>query len=230
MAGARYLLSQALIVSAFLLNSVPVHADVLFNLFDNPDAEDGSASPDGQTVVQVPGWTTSGNFTVVGYGTPGEFPTTGDPGPSNRGNNFFAGGPDNATSTALQVIDVPSGWEGVIDGGWVGFQMAGYFGGFAAEEDNAILDLACKDAQGAVLSSAAIGPVTAADRGNQTGLLARWWAWQVPPGTRRFDLLLTMTRVDGSYNNAFADVLYFELFVVDPVEPTTWGGIKASYK
>lgn len=225
-------LAQALIVSTFLIASAPAHASIFFqNLFENPGAEDGAASPDGQTVVPVPGWMTSGNFTVVGYGTPGDFPTATDPGPSDRGDNFFAGGPDNASSTALQVIDVPGDDIGQIDAGWVGFEMYGYLGGFADEEDNAVLSVVYKDAQGAILSSTTIGPATAADRGNQTGLLSQFPVWGVvPPGTRRIELILTMTRVDGPYNNAFADNLFIWLIVADPVEPSTWGGIKASFK
>jgi hypothetical protein len=224
-------LAQALISLTFLLSSVPVQAQLFFhNLFENSGAEAGPASPDGQTVVPVPGWMTSGNFTVVGYGTPGEFPTATDPGPPNRGSNFFAGGPNNASSTASQMYEASPQDASEIDVGHVFYTMEGYLGGFANEQDHAMVAVIYKNAQGEILSSATIGPVTAADRNNRTGLLVDHVNGSVPVGTRRVELILTMTRIDGSYNNAFADGLSIVLISPLPVDPSTWGRIKASYR
>lgn len=224
-------LALTLISFTLLLSSTPAQAQIFFhNLFENPGAETGPASPDGQTVVPVPGWMTSGNFTVVGYGTPGEFPTGSDPGPPNRGSNFFAGGPNNASSTASQMYEASQQDAFEIDLGYVSFTMTGYLGGFADEEDHAVVAVIYKDAQGEILSSATIGPVTAADRNNRTGLLLDYVDGSVPVGTRRVELILTMTRVDGSYNNAFADGLSIVLISPLPVEQSTWGRIKSSYR
>ncbi len=61
------------------------------NLIVNGDAESGVGGNGGE-VASVPDWTTSGNFTVVSYDAGGGFPTPSDPGPPDRGANFFAGG------------------------------------------------------------------------------------------------------------------------------------------
>src|SRR5689334_13012378 len=58
------------------------------NLVVNGDAEVGPGSPTGDVVASIPGWTTSGNFTAVQYGST-DYLTTTDPGPADRGNNFF---------------------------------------------------------------------------------------------------------------------------------------------
>ena len=43
-------------------------------------------------------------------------------------------------------------------------------------------------------------------------------------------MLLNMNRTDGVYNNGFADNLELYLYVGLPVEPATWGAIKAWYR
>ncbi len=47
------------------------------NLITNGNAEAGDGSPTG-AVVPIPGWTTSGNITVVTYANSSGFPTTSD--------------------------------------------------------------------------------------------------------------------------------------------------------
>src|SRR5271166_4449209 len=69
------------------------------NLIVNGNAEAGTGSASGNDIESVPGWSTVGNFTVVQYGAAG-FPSSTSPGPANRGSNFFAGGPNNAGSSA----------------------------------------------------------------------------------------------------------------------------------
>jgi hypothetical protein len=177
------------------------------NLIVNGDAESGAASVDGYAPVTIPGWTTSGSTVVVAYGTAGGFPSPTDPGPDDRGTSFFAGGPDSPTSTASQVINVAP-VAALIDGGAVDYTLAGYLGGWTDQDDAAVLRITFK--QGAlVLGSAEIGPVTAADRDNATGLLARDATGLVPAGTRQIVVTLVMT-IDptiGTYNDGYADNL-----------------------
>jgi hypothetical protein len=176
------------------------------NLILNGDAESGSGSASGNDVLtNIPGWTPTGNFTVVQYGAP-SFPSATSPGPLARGQNFFAGGPDNSSSSASQVIDLSPGASS-IDAGGVTCSLSGYLGGYASQEDNAVLTATFQDVHGSRLGTASIGPVTAADRGDTTGLLARSTSSTVPVGTRRVDLVLQMTRTDGSYNDGYADDL-----------------------
>lgn len=60
------------------------------------------------------GFTTTGQFTVVSYATGGGYPTAADPGPADRGLNFFAGGSNETDATGMQAIDV-SGGASAID-------------------------------------------------------------------------------------------------------------------
>jgi hypothetical protein len=175
------------------------------NLITNGDAEVGSGSPGG-FVVSVPNWTTSGNFTVVEYTAGGGFPTTTDPGPGDRGTNFFAGGPSNSSSSASQSIDVTDG-ASAIDTGDVLFAVSGYLGGFASQHDNAILTAYFLNTSNLNLGTAFIGPVTNSDRGDLTGLLFRTTSGTIPIGTRTIKLDLNMTRLEGSYNDGYADNL-----------------------
>jgi hypothetical protein len=186
-----------------------IHAGPIFgtNLIMNGNAEGGAGSTTGFQVIRpVPGWTPAGNFTVVQYGIGGGFPSTTDPGPVNRGSNFFAGGPDNASSNASQVIDVSMG-AATIDAGGVTFALNGFLGGYDGQRDNAVLSAFFKDGMGGTLGSALIGPVTEPERGGLTGLLFRSTAGTVPLGTRAIDIQLQMTRLDGAYNDGYADNL-----------------------
>src|SRR5581483_5699010 len=148
------------------------------NLIVNGDAEAGPGAPDDASVVPVPGWSTEGNFTATQYSLPGS-PTPSDPGPADRGVNYFIGGPSNSASRAVQVVDV-SGRAAAIDGGGVTFTLSGYLGGYGSQGDSAVLTATFRDASGTPLGSAAIGPVTPAERSGQTGLLQRTASGSVP--------------------------------------------------
>lgn len=175
------------------------------NLIVNGDAEAGAGSNEGNQVT-VPDWTTTSTFTAVQYGASGGFPSPTDPGPTNRGNNFFAGGPGGALSTAMQTIDVSSG-ASTIDLGNTKFTLSGFLGGFADQRDNAVLSITFRASNDTSLGTASIGPVSNTDRNNLTGLLFRSDDGTVPTGTRLIDVTLTDTRLDGSYNDGYADNL-----------------------
>lgn len=189
----------------------PASAAILgMNLVVNGDAEAGGSSPSGFTVVPVPGWTTSSNFTVVGYAVGAGFPVVTDPGPAVRGLNFFAGGPSTPASSAFQVVDVSSE-SALIDAGQVAFDLAGYLGGYLGQEDSATFTAFFRDGIGGGLGSAAIGPVNRADRANLTGTIFRQVLGLLPTGTRSVKLQLDMTRHDGDYDDGYADNLSFSL-------------------
>lgn len=202
------LMSAGILATPVSAAAVPVFGS---NLIVNGGAEAGPASPDGEEAVPVPGWTTSGPFTVVPYETDPDvvdpFPTVTGPGPDDRGTNFFAGGRTLGDSSASQLINVAAAAY-LIDSGNVTYDLSGYLGGWLHQEDNAVLTVTFK--QGAiVLGSAEIGPVTAGDRENATGLLYRDAAGFVPVGTRQILVTLVMTkdRSEGTYNDGYADNL-----------------------
>jgi hypothetical protein len=183
------------------------------NLIKNGNAEKAAGSSDG-SVVAVPGWTdsTGATFTAVQYGAGGGFPTSASPGPTGRGLNFFAGGPADPLATIVAVQTVKLGtFKTAIDGGNVSAKLVGWLGGFSTQRDQAFVEVDFKDAHGNFLSSLSIGPVTDADRAGVTGLLKRQASALVPVKARTAFVQLSLTRVDGSYNDGYADNLALTL-------------------
>lgn len=186
----------------------PAAAPVAFgaNLIVNGDAEAGPGTPDAmKPVTEIPGWTTTGRYDVVVYGARGDVPAVNDPGPTDRGKNFFTGGFNDAVSTATQLIDVSS-QAAAIDAGAT-YALSGWVGGYATQSDGAVVAIQLVAANGRGLGQAQIGPVTPSDRGSRTSLLQRSATGDVPRGTRKIIVTVTMTRRDGAYNDGYADNL-----------------------
>lgn len=213
------MLQASVLGSALLPGSAAAGSIFGTNLVVNGDAEADAGSANGSAIGPVTGFSTTGNFTVVIYGPGFGFPLPTDPGPADRGLNFFAGGPNIASSSASQHIDLAAG-AGPIDSGTVSFDLSAYLGGFGSQRDNAVLTLQFLDAGSSLLASAAIGPVTNVDRGNQSGLLLREASGLVPAGTRFAQVELQLSRFDGSYNDGYADNLSLVLSAVpEPASP-----------
>jgi hypothetical protein len=177
------------------------------NVIVNGDAESGKNDQNGdKPVSSIPGWTLKGDIDVVPYGSSVGVPKATDPGPSNRGKNMFTGGPDTASTSASQNIDI-STISADVAGGNVSYTLSGYLGGFSSQTDNAVLSVQFEDNAGKVLASAQIGPVTASDRNDASGLLQRTTTGKVPVGTVKVTAVLRMTRDDGEYNDGYADNL-----------------------
>ena len=174
------------------------------NIMANGNAEAGPNSPSGAP-VSVPGWTTSSAFTVVPYGAMGGFPQPGDPGPPNRGVQFFAGG-NAASSTATQDIDVSAN-AADINSGIVRYNLSGWLGGYLTDGDNAQVTITFFDNANNVLGTAAIGPITPASRNNATGLFYTQSKGLTPVNTSRIHVVLTMTRINGTFDDGYADNL-----------------------
>jgi hypothetical protein len=192
------------------------------NAIVNPGAEAGTGSVSGNDIETVPGWLTNGNFTVVQYGSSNsEINTT--PGPA-FGDNFFAGGPNNASSSATQSIDV-SNVSTLINEGLVDYTISGYFGGYLTQDDHATLTATFFDASMDDLGQVSIGGDNEVARNGQTELLFDSTIGVVPFATTSIEFTLQMTRTEGSYNDGYADNLSF--IAVDPPaaavpEPAAW--------
>jgi hypothetical protein len=209
-----------LLIGAFA--AAPAQAtDLDTNLIVNPGAEadTGATGVDAHTSnVGITGWTKSGRATVIEYDAEDwGGPTSSDPGPADRGLNFFAGG-DEALSSISQTFDVRD-LDIQIDGGQVDFDLEGWFGGWEFHEDNATLTAYFLDAGGFEIDSVAIGPATLADRGSDTKLLFYETGGSIPALTRDIDLTLEMVRLEGDSNDGYADNLSFVLTVIP--EPST---------
>ena len=177
------------------------------NLIYNGDAEANSATNSHTPNRGIAWWWDPDGVTLAGYGSAGEFPSAASPGPPERGENLFIGGPVTATMT--QTIDV-SGLADEIDGPGSDFVLSGWFGGTAAQDDQAWLEAWFQDEAGALLGAAEVGRVSAAERGQVTGLWERRTGGPLPPGTRRVQFRLTSQAVSGSADG-FADALSFIL-------------------
>ena len=173
------------------------------NLVNNGNA-------DSSTPTTIPGWITSSGFTTELYGSSG-FPSLTDPGPTDRGSRFFAGGNNVVSSNAAQSIDI-SFAASDIDTGNARFNLSAWLGGYSSQSDNASVTASFFDAAGAPLGqTATIGPVTYSDRANKTGLLQRETSNIVPAQARTARITMLMTRNSGSYNDGYADNISFVL-------------------
>lgn len=174
-------------------------------LLVNPDAEAGPAAPDQGTLISIPGWTSTSQFTVIDYGNPGGFPSATDAGPPVRGKNFFAGG--NVTpSSASQTVDL-SACAAAIDAGSLKFDFSGWLGGLDSQGDKATVVAEFRNGASS-LGSVTLGPVTVTDRNSITGLLLRQGSLAtVPSGARSLVVTMTSTRTAGTGTDGYVDNL-----------------------
>lgn len=178
------------------------------NLIVNGDAE-AAPGTDGTTIApDVPGWTRTGDFTAVAYDTAstGNFPTPTDPGPQDRGKNFFAGGPHADHSSAVQTIDVSDAGP-AIDGGRVSYTFSAWLGGYRGQDDQVLLTAQFLGSDGSVLATSQLPVVLDRDRGGRTGLLLRTVSGTMTAGTRRVKIDMEMIRKAGTANDGYADDL-----------------------
>ena len=181
------------------------------NLLKNGNAELGAAVADDSSVVkEIPGWTRTGNFTVVKYGSPGGFPDAAVSTKIAGGKNFFAGGPSNPTSGATQTVNV-AGRARSTDAGKVGATLAGYLGGYSSQRDSLTVTATFLDASGKKLGLLKIGPVTPAQRGSETTMIEKSATGGVPAKTRSIKVAVVAVRTDGSYNDGYAENLQLTL-------------------
>lgn len=184
------------------------------NLLGNGTAELGPGAKTSDNVLgvvqSIPGWTRTGNFTVVEYGSPGGFPDLPASQAIGGGKNFFAGGPSNPNSGATQIVNVASR-AAAIDGRKMTATLAGYLGGYSSQRDSLTVSASFLSASGKKLGGLTIGPVTPAQRKSLTTLVAKSASRRVPAKTRSIQVALTAVRTDGSYNDGYADNLKLTL-------------------
>jgi hypothetical protein len=185
-------------------------------------AEQGAAATD-DTHVQAPPppWAPSVGFTQVAYGA-GSFPSLAVSQALGGGNAFFAGGPNVATSTADQYVNV-SGAAAEIDAGGLTAYLTGQLGGFGTQRDDAKVSATFLGPDQNPLGTFAIGPVSEAERNGATTLLNRSASTAVPPGTRAIFVRITATRVDGTYDDGYADNVSLQLLAPAPPPPPSAG-------
>lgn len=177
------------------------------NLIFNGEGEFDRGFDDWLPDQHISGWDDPGpdGMTVVRYGAPNGWPALSDPGPPARGANFFCAG-SAGDATITQEIDL-SPLAPSIDANRADYHVAAYLGGFAAQRDQATLRVRFRDAGGEVIREVLLGPVTPAERGNQTALLPRSADGIVPAAARRATVELRSLRFDGTACDGYADNL-----------------------
>jgi hypothetical protein len=170
------------------------------NLIVNGDAEAGAGAASSSEIVAPPGWRVAGQFTAVQYGASGGFPDKTTAGPPHRGQNFFAGG-NAPLSTASQAVSLAD-YGSEIATGKAKFVLDGWLGGYGSQGDFATVTMVFKNQSGATVGApATLGPVTPADRNNQTGSVRQTARGLVPAGAASARVTVTLTRLEGAYND-----------------------------
>ncbi|WP_042415200.1 alkaline phosphatase family protein [Streptacidiphilus anmyonensis] len=178
------------------------------NLLLNGNAETSQCSPGGWEETTVPGWQiTSGDPVVNCYGVP-TGASTSTPGSPTKGTAYFQGG-SRGSSEMTQATDVSSAAT-AIDAGGVHATLSAWLGGVSSYNDAAAVTITYRNAAGASLGTASIGPVLAADRGSTTEFLQRSTTAAVPAGTRSILTTVDFT-MTGTQNDGMADDLSLTL-------------------
>lgn len=176
------------------------------NLIKNGGADAGPGVMDASHVsTAMPGWTrTPNNFTAVKYAAGGGFPDAAIGGPIGGKANFFAGGPNAATSSATQVVKVTR-YKAPIDAGQRVATLSAFLGGYAEHGDSMSVTATFLSEAGKKLGVLKIGPVTAAERQGVTALIEKSASKPVPKKTRSIQVKLAAKRLIPSYNDGYAD-------------------------
>jgi uncharacterized protein (TIGR03437 family) len=218
---------------ALVLNAPAMPRSLLgVNLLVNPGA-DASPGYDQSSTTEVstdlPGWVRSAYLTADSYQDTGGDLDQVSAVPPDAGSNYFYGGVNvtddsNPIATAFQDIDVSSA-ASLIDAGNLAYTLAGWLGGYEGQDDHCVLSIQFQDWAGNMLGTDQIGPVLAADRNNTTELLQESTNGNVPSGTRVIQVLMTMTREEGTNNDGLADSLSLVLGSVGNGGPEITGTV-----
>jgi hypothetical protein len=215
----------ALGAAGYLLAAVPLGAKTSAlpagNLAQNPGFEEGPGAPDRSFVASLPKWQRPGTgvgFTAVRYGAAGGFPGLTVRDAIAGQTNFAAGGPASAGqkyTDLQQSIDVSAG-AAQIDRGDVQVKSSALIGGRQGNTDYGRVTIELYGAKGAdgftpFFGSVELGPVLAADRDDQTKLVRRSKATDLPKGTRRLQVILRAFGGSGGYADAYFDNISVEL-------------------
>ena len=202
------------------------------SLLRSGGAEDGFGGNFVGVDYPVSGWETNGGLTALRYGLPG-FPNP----PSNlpaieaankaqkifprggAGKRFFFGG-NQAVSTATQIVSL-SAPVAELDTGRAKVTLSGLLGGKGAEADEGTAVASFLNAQNTQIGVVAIGPVTPAERNNQTTFIRKLQTATLPAGTRRIRVTLTATRRAGQTNDAYFENLALTYSKPEAQAPTT---------
>ena len=179
----------------------PPDAELGVNLVFNGDAELERGYWPSDQDASIPGWTDNGTLTTWIYGAP-TYILMDDPGPSDRGLNYFGGG-SGGDSSMHQDIDL-SAIQSDIQSRSITYSLTAFIGGYSTQDDCMEILVEFFDSSGNLLLSGGIGPLYAEDRNNTTGIYLRGEIGEVPPSSAYVRFTLNAYLSYG-YNDAYAD-------------------------
>jgi hypothetical protein len=199
------------------------------NLLVNGGFEGAHAGGTAANAPDIPGWEATGAITFTRYGAASHayMPSLADsPRHGTGGSSYLWGGNSAATggvTAAAQTVDVSAAGAS-IDAGKATAGLSAYLGGALAYTDRMAARADFLGADGAILGSLEIGPVTAEDRHGLTTMLRRAGAAPVPSRTRRVRVTLTSIDEDKAYSSATADNVKLTLDAPEPpATPAAFG-------
>lgn len=140
-----------------------------------------------------------GNFTAVKYGIPG-FPPIKESTRIGGGDHFFAGGPEDHESRAIQVIDI-SDHSDLIDRSKLKVVVRAQQAGWLTGLDTGEVVVAFLDVDGNILGEVRGRKVAGTNSSFQQVIRHKF----IPPKTRRLRVLLHAVRGTGTYLDAYFD-------------------------
>jgi hypothetical protein len=190
------------------------------NIISNASAEEGPGNDTGGAVDSIQDWFLPNDSvrlpTVIYYNGVNSFPDQNSPGPENRGQRFFAGGPSKALSAIRQNVQIATDWHSTIDKGTVKFKLAAFLGGYAGQSDNVSLTVTFLGPNFQELGQTKLGPIAPEEREGKTGLFPVATSDYLPVSTRFMYVDLEFRRNQGDYNDGYADDLELSLHEFSP--------------
>ena len=176
------------------------------NVVVNPGAEGFPGVTDETSHACPPGWTCGETATAVRYGVT-TFPSLAEAARIGGGDSFFAGGPGGTENLQVMFQGIPIDGIPEIADGNVRATVSACLGGFLDQNDVAGVVLVFES--GGVFPATEgrvdLGPVTAADRQNQTTLVSRTGSTAIGSAAATALLGVQFERTSGVYNDAYAD-------------------------
>jgi hypothetical protein len=114
------------------------------------------------------------------------------------------------TEVATQTISLKP-YLTAIQAGTETFNASAWLGGFSTQTDQALVEIDWKHGKTVVGTSVTLGPVTEADRGGVTEFLQRTATGTVPSNANHAFVQLSLVKLQGSYNDGYADNLSLTL-------------------
>lgn len=114
-----------------------------------------------------------------------------------------------------QTIDLTNYADPVVlDSSTLRFNLSAWLGGHDTQNDKASVSISFIDQNNQTIgSTVTIGPVTDADRSNQSSFLFRQITGLVPVGTRSVVVTLVIDRSFGPINDGYADNIAVFLYI-----------------